>query len=356
MLHEIQAIDPCNKQFEIVSDLSQESCGEGYVFQKQGNPVHNCFPQCVPFDTQKFCSETNPCPPGFLCPNKGESSCIPDQNSCITRVNNPTNPWKDAWKPTCLPDGSWAPKQCKGDAGSGRCFCYDEVGNRIFGQAFIAESTNMTCACSRRKTEIRRQGSRTYSTLHCDSMGNYEPLQCDDGQCWCAEYKTGEIISKVVPFSMMTLLPCYSKEDIGSNYTRQCESNGWAQANLLHEFNLHGTKYINFPHVLCDYDGTYGNYQLVGAQVYCKWKDNTNINSYSTAIDSDIQNVNCYCARDTKLYESIGAAQYLICLSNGNYRPEQYHMSNKKWYCVDKDGFKSSDFFGEKPDNCSIYT
>lgn len=351
---ESKIIEPCDNQFEIVHDLSQEDCGYGYVFRKQGHAVFGCFPQCVPHDPQEPCSEANPCPPGFMCRNNGKNMCILDPNSCITRVNYPTNPWKAAWKPLCLDDGTWAPKQCKGEATSGRCFCYDTVGNRIFGQAFIDKSENMTCACSRRKAEIRRQGSRPYSTLHCDSMGNYEPLQCDDGHCWCVQNKTGELISKVVPSSLMNLLPCYSKEDVGESYTRQCESEQWAQENLLLEFNLHGTKYVNFPQVICDADGNYGNYQRVGAEVYCKWKDNTNIGSYKTAIDSDIQNVNCYCARDLKIYESIGSTQYLECTPNGNYRPEQY-LTNEKWYCVDKDGFKSSDFFSERPENCSDY-
>lgn len=49
------------------------------------------------------------------------------------------------WKPDCLANGKWAPKQCKGEATNGRCFCFDAVGNRIFGQAWIENADDMTC-------------------------------------------------------------------------------------------------------------------------------------------------------------------------------------------------------------------
>lgn len=64
----------------------------------------------------------------------------------------------------------------------------------------------MTCACSRRKDELLSKSE--YVTFHCDSMGNYEPLQCNDGQCWCVEPHTGDITAPVVPEAMMKYLPC----------------------------------------------------------------------------------------------------------------------------------------------------
>lgn len=51
---------------------------------------------------------------------------------------------------------------------------------------------------------------RPYVTFHCDSKGNFEDLQCDiDSQlCWCADHKTGDLKSAVVPEKVMTKLPC----------------------------------------------------------------------------------------------------------------------------------------------------
>ncbi|KAK4885002.1 hypothetical protein RN001_001273 [Aquatica leii] len=340
-----EEFNPCDEKFKIVSDYSYKDCRNGYIFKSSGNSVYNCFSSCVPYDIQKPCSDTNPCPPGYLCPNVAgtESFCEIDENSCLKQHLEPDNPWKNAWKPTCLPDGSWAAKQCKGEAKHGRCFCYDTFGNRIFGQAFLDKSSNMTCACSRKKVEIRSKGDRFYTTLHCDPVGNYEPLQCDHGQCWCAESKTGKMISKVVPDSMMSLLPCYSKKEHGAMYMRPCESEEYAQKKILYELNLHGTRQINFPHIMCDDDGNYGYYQIVSGQAYCKWRDNSVIEGFAAAIDENLPNLNCYCARDTKIYESIGSTQYLLCLPTGNYKPDQYHIINEQWYCVDKDGFKSNE-------------
>lgn len=62
-------------------------------------------------------------------------------------------------------------------------------------------------ACSRRKADL--ETTRT-TTFHCDSMGNYEPLQCDmiSKQCWCADSMTGDLVSAVVPLKAITLLSC----------------------------------------------------------------------------------------------------------------------------------------------------
>lgn len=72
-----------------------------------------------------------------------------------------------------------------------------------------------------------QKGSSAYTSLHCDSVGNYEPLQCNAGQCWCVEPLTGEIISKVLPEKLMTYLPCrkfilgnYKKNVINKNLFR----------------------------------------------------------------------------------------------------------------------------------------
>ena len=31
-------------------------------------------------------------------------------------------------------------------------------------------------------------------SLHCDELGSYEQLQCDNGNCWCVQRDTGGII------------------------------------------------------------------------------------------------------------------------------------------------------------------
>lgn len=65
-------------------------------------------------------------------------------------------------------------------------------------------------ACSRRRAEMENSGEYVFVSLHCDSMGNYDPLQCDieSESCWCVESKTGDLISSVVPLSLVTKLSC----------------------------------------------------------------------------------------------------------------------------------------------------
>lgn len=62
-------------------------------------------------------------------------------------------------------------------------------------------------ACSRRRAEIEASG-RKFVTLHCTGNGDYEPLQCDDGLCWCANVKTGQPTVTPVPQEDMKRLPC----------------------------------------------------------------------------------------------------------------------------------------------------
>ena len=48
-------------------------------------------------------------------------------------------------------------------------------------------------------------------SLHCESTGNYEELQCDEGRCWCADAKTGGARSNVVAEELARFLPCYTE-------------------------------------------------------------------------------------------------------------------------------------------------
>lgn len=45
-------------------------------------------------------------------------------------------------------------------------------------------------------------------SLHCTTTGDYEPLQCDEDMCWCAEPKTGQPTVSPVPQDDMERLPC----------------------------------------------------------------------------------------------------------------------------------------------------
>lgn len=76
-------------------------------------------------------------------------------------------------------------------------------------------------ACSLRRSQLEAEGRRDV-TLHCTPNGNYEPLQCDDGLCWCAEPKTGQPTVIPVPEQDINLLPCC-----------KCSRLGWSSAVLI---------------------------------------------------------------------------------------------------------------------------
>lgn len=134
-------------------------------------------------------------------------------------------------------------------------------------------------ACSRRKADL--EATRT-TTFHCDSKGNYEPLQCDmvSKQCWCADSMTGDLVSPVVPLRAIRLLSCctflhrlsshntaniwylVSVEVYGSQYLRQCESKKFAQTAIREKLQKHGVTYITEDFLLCDNDGAYGSFTI----------------------------------------------------------------------------------------------
>ncbi|KAF2900164.1 hypothetical protein ILUMI_06031 [Ignelater luminosus] len=202
----------------------------------------------------------------------------------------------------------------------------------------------MTCSCSLKRVELMQRSSNAYTSLHCDSMGNYEPLQCNAGQCWCVEPLTGEITSKVVPEKLMTYLPCHSQKDNGDQYLRRCESEEYAKANIVYELKIHGTKYANLPHILCDGDGSYGPYQIETAEVICVWKDRSGLGYAQPVAGANFKQITCNCARDKKIYELAGMKQLLSCISSGEYYPVQKTEDGES-YCVDADGQRKSENF-----------
>ncbi|XP_060524613.1 uncharacterized protein LOC132701013 [Cylas formicarius] len=285
----------------------------------------------------------------FYCVAKKEESCM--AYHCNTEDYVETFWTAQKFKPVCDNDGNYQAKQCKGGL-SGKCFCYSAKGKRIFGQALRADADDMTCACSRRKAELEEQG-HFYVSLHCDSMGNYEQLQCDavSEQCWCVEPKTGDLTSAVVPMKAMIKLPCYSTAVIGSQYLRQCESKKYAQELIVNKLRTHGAKWITTDFLLCDGDGAYGAYMLSSGIAYCTWRDNSKIGTWQSNVEAGVS-VDCNCAKDFMLYNHNQA-----CEGNGNYKTLQQTMNGDVtyYYCVDSDGFAKTDFLTNNNIDCSLY-
>ncbi|XP_063702893.1 uncharacterized protein LOC134832705 [Culicoides brevitarsis] len=323
---------------ECLSSIKQSDCGIGEVLVTK-----NCCPVCDGTGNKvcSKCSKNKDCAKGLYCDEKSKI-CSFDKNSCYYLAHiNPDVPLQ--WKPDCAPNGDFAAKQCRGDKVSGRCFCFSEKGERIFGWDWRFNEDEMTCACSRHRSKLEASGR--ISTLHCQQNGNYEELQCDGGACFCVDTKTGQLLAgtKVLPDNLWTKLPCYNRTLHGDSYVRQCESVAVLQKKVVKIFELHGTKDVAVEMASCNYDGSYGKHKLQQNEVKCTWRDGSVINPYAGKF-SQISQIDCACAIDEKIYEeSNKPALKLTCSTNGNYEEVQLHQIGK-YYCVDALGYAVSDF------------
>ncbi|KAJ0178400.1 hypothetical protein K1T71_006223 [Dendrolimus kikuchii] len=291
------------------------------------------------------------CPPGqILAPNLTVFGCCP---GCQTPTGGGGITDGCQAPSSCLSNGKYAPVQCKGDLFTGRCFCSDENGNRIFGQMWRNEATEMTCACSRRRSELEASGRKVVS-LHCTTTGDYEPLQCDLGMCWCAEPKTGQPTTTPVLEADMKMLPCYSGSVTGEQYLRRCESLVQSLAAIHQEQSEHGTNFLGNPTTFCDYDGSYGPYQIQNGIAYCTGRDGEILGSWQI-VSSEMSGMNCNCARDTMMhFPDRGMTVTEVCQANGNYQPNQ--NAGDVFYCVDTDGYMVTELLDKWPeDRCASF-
>ncbi|XP_066262546.1 uncharacterized protein [Euwallacea similis] len=317
-------------------------CGPGSKYQ-----VHKC-------ESSVDCYQYNPrCTCDYYC-------VLPeiedDDVACMAYHSN-IPAYVDKWwtakkfKPICDDDGYWEPKQCKGGL-QGRCLCYSSMGVRLFGEALYTKAENMTCACSRRKSELESAG-RSYVSFHCDSLGNYEKLQCDMEKelCWCVVPQTGEVTAPFVPLAAMKKLPCYSAGTVGAQYLRQCESKKFATVMIIKKLKTHGVVTVESDTLLCDADGSYGAYSISSGIAYCTWRDNKQIETWQANINGLSRPLTCNCARDYKMYQ-----HSLACDGGGEYVLLQMFIDDKgqkQYYCVDDKGFAKTDMLDDASTNCT---
>ncbi|XP_049781940.1 uncharacterized protein LOC126183757 isoform X1 [Schistocerca cancellata] len=340
----------CDSERQCVTDITEDDCPADTIYYPTAS-LCGCCPGCINAIEGKECdkdaaADSMQCAPGYSCTTKG---CTKDSKSCPQYGYD-----KDiTWHPSCDADGKFSAVQCKGERATGKCFCYSEDGERIFGEEWWKDAQNMTCACSRKVTQLQQQG-RTNITLHCSDDGNFEVLQCDSEICWCADEKTGNPVSVFVPETMMTTLPCYDAAKVGTQYLRQCESMEYAQNVIREKLEIHGTIYAEMPYVNCDRDGSYGRIQQQSSQVFCAWKDKTTIESYYAEMIQK-STMDCRCARDTKYYAAAGFTPVITCSGNGNY-PTSWETEDVQ-YCLDSDGFAISPTFDLNTElDCTAYT
>lgn len=237
------------------------------------------------------------------------------------------------WKPVCTQDGYFDAKQCIGPLDSQRCVCVDPDGNRLFGKAFPLQEelfNTMNCKCSRQVWE-KQQAGESPITLHCLENGNFEPLQCEDGWCYCVDPTTAEVYGSRLPEIAMHMLPCYNKTTTGEQYLRRCDSEYYAHVKLVDGLAASGTKGPQGSSS-CDEDGSYTSEQC--GSYGCRCYDKYYSQSYG------LSGGDCQCIDDTRYYEEIGSNINPSCeVETGIYTSEQVVGMYK--FCVDEDGIRS---------------
>lgn len=237
------------------------------------------------------------------------------------------------WRPTCSREGFFAEKQCKGPLGEQRCVCVDPDGNRLYGDAFSYQEelyNTMNCKCSRRVWELQQAGEKSV-TLHCAPNGNYEPLQCEDGWCYCIDPATATPYGSRLPEGVMDRLDCYNKTLVGAQYLRRCESEYHAHMEL---YDLMEFKGVQGPSTLleCDADGSYSGKQCEKGSCRCydKYKN----------IIAGLAGSGCQCARDLWMNQQMNINIEISCqVDSGSYKSIQ--TRGQYAFCVDDDGVRA---------------
>uniref|UniRef100_A0A182IPE9 Thyroglobulin type-1 domain-containing protein n=1 Tax=Anopheles atroparvus TaxID=41427 RepID=A0A182IPE9_ANOAO len=341
-----QIVPKCDSTLGCLVYPVQAACSAPDEFWSPSATHGGCCPGCVrglplgalcnePSNTTESpeSSPNPPCAPGLVC-GLG-NVCRLNTANCLSTYHVATD--TIGWVPQCDSRGQYAPKQCRGDRLSGRCFCYSAEGKRIFGTSWRNQAQNMTCACSRRRADLEAEG-RFDVTLHCTQDGNYEELQCDRGVCWCAVPQTGmqQPGTRAFPEDLWFLLPCYNETLHGVQYLRRCESMAFSQILQRKQFIIRGHSGVTFTNIICNYDGSYGQYVIEGQEAACTWRDGTKLSPYKSSLRT-LAAMNCNCAQDEKLFATVGRTLELACEGNGNYVPLQ--SRNGVLFCVNPDGF-----------------
>ncbi|XP_076324549.1 uncharacterized protein LOC143232696 isoform X2 [Tachypleus tridentatus] len=203
---------------------SVTECPNGEIIENAS--LCECCPLCVSYiEKDEICGQgptaaASLCKPGLSC-NINTKRCDEQTEGgpCDAEEKHRQGLLEDKelkfadslWLPKCDNKGNFKKKQCKGS----KCLCFNEIGDRIFGVEEEALAENMTCECSRemwKKKENEGLEWMTYPHEHCDSMGNYDELQCNDEICYCADPITGDPVGEATHIAGFHLLSCCSEE------------------------------------------------------------------------------------------------------------------------------------------------
>ena len=258
------------------------------------------------------------------------------------------------WAPACDLTGVYSAVQHKHSSTQDKMmyrWCSAPTGDRIYGRERHSDQVStMSCSCSQKRWELEQDkvredgevlvGGREDVSLHCTDNGNYEVLQCDQGLCWCADQVSGEVMTRVVPQTVVSVLPCYPSypenktlASFGSQYLRKCDARAVGVAETKKLFAAHGVKWTPSREYECDYNGGFAPVQC-GDTCQCWSPSGQQLGAYNVELDQG-DRMTCSCARD----EEDGLTGGRRCDPYGNYRGVQ--LEDGAEFCVDPlDGWR----------------
>jgi Thyroglobulin type-1 repeat len=243
--------------------------------------------------------------------------------------------------PSCDGDGDYSPLICLPGQ---NCFCVDERGERIFGDARHRSGIHhvMQCGCSRLNDKLSDFFEQRFPffTARCKTDGSFDPLQCFGDLCVCVDERSGSPTTDTKNLTGgLSELPCYDEKIHHDefNYARPCESIKQGLINTAWAARQAGVSDAEVHVDICEPDGYYIAVQSNDLSTFCADKDGERIEEFSVARGSiEAANMNCKCARARSLLAGGGYHELPDCCPNGNYRPLTCRRGF--CYCVDGDG------------------
>ncbi|XP_071524588.1 uncharacterized protein [Panulirus ornatus] len=232
------------------------------------------------------------------------------------------------YKPRCDQYGRYSASQCS--PGS-TCYCVNAEGERLFGEGPITDQDKIDCQCSSYWEETKSKGLNF--GLRCLPNGNFDPLQCFDGICFCYDYATNSLTYGPFSSAMLTDIACYDPEIHNKDYINPChkDQEKWDSQGGNDTIIVGGTS-----RPICNPDGYYAAVQYLGPNATCTDIYGNLIESFALPI-YQATNMNCNCARRRHIMEENGlGASKPKCCDDGGYYPWQ--TRGLLSFCVDDNG------------------
>ncbi|XP_068233064.1 uncharacterized protein [Palaemon carinicauda] len=231
------------------------------------------------------------------------------------------------YRANCNDDGSYAGRQCS--PGS-TCYCVDKNNIRLFGEEASTKFDEMDCECANYWSDTQTKGLT--EGLRCLINGNFDPLLCVDGYCYCYNHAKGTIDG---PYdqSMLLNINCYDSSIHNPNYINICHQ---AQIDWDSRSDNETILIDHQRRPACDHSGHYAPVQITGPYAYCVNPYGDRIENFTAPLYS-ADDITCNCARRRYFMDTSGlGASKPKCCPNGEYFP--YQTRGLLAYCVDRNG------------------